>query len=216
MGRTATIDKNDVLGARDELRAAGRPHGIIAIRKHLGRGSPGLIARLLGELDGVAPTKLRVHAPTTMEAAISQITKALYRQRPPSSGHLKNEDMSTAVTEIGPRIVEKRQMTALTERDAKIDKLHRRVAQLEQRAVAAEAQSALLRATAKAAQGEILAQRRMFEKWRADLLRDRALLGSPVDQLTVTIAGPGSRPKPAVKATGGGQLDLYGAGDRSD
>ena len=51
MGRTATINKDDVTTARDVLRASGKPHGIIAIRKHLGRGSPGLIGRLLGDGD---------------------------------------------------------------------------------------------------------------------------------------------------------------------
>ena len=52
MGRTPTIDKSDVLRARDTLRQSGLPHGIIAIRKQIGRGSPTLIARLLRELDG--------------------------------------------------------------------------------------------------------------------------------------------------------------------
>ncbi len=57
MGRPATISKFDVINARDALRAADKPCGIIAIRKHLGRGSPGLIGRLLREdIDARVPT----------------------------------------------------------------------------------------------------------------------------------------------------------------
>ena len=49
MGRKATIDQRDVARAREGLRADGLPHGIIAIRNRLGRGSPQLIARFLSE-----------------------------------------------------------------------------------------------------------------------------------------------------------------------
>ena len=51
MARVATISKNDVYLARDELRTEGLPHGISAIRKRLGRGSPGLISQHLRALD---------------------------------------------------------------------------------------------------------------------------------------------------------------------
>ena len=46
MGRTATISRADVARARTELRAAGLPHGITAIRRRIGRGSPQLIAQM--------------------------------------------------------------------------------------------------------------------------------------------------------------------------
>ncbi len=46
VGRTATISQADVARARTELRAAGLPHGITAIRRRIGRGSPQLIAQM--------------------------------------------------------------------------------------------------------------------------------------------------------------------------
>lgn len=74
MGRTATIDKHDVSAARRDLRRAGKPHGIIAIRNHLGRGSPQLIGRFLAELEP-SPPKRPVAAKLPLVEVDSEITK---------------------------------------------------------------------------------------------------------------------------------------------
>jgi len=77
MGRTATIAKDDVARARNVLRAADLPHGIIAIRNRLGRGSPQLIARFLHELDTPAPSDAPALLPDPVAAAVGGVWQAL-------------------------------------------------------------------------------------------------------------------------------------------
>ncbi len=74
MGRTATIEKNDVSAARNALRRAGKPHGIIAIRNHLGRGSPQLIGRFLAEI-GPSPSKHQITAESPSVGPHAEIHK---------------------------------------------------------------------------------------------------------------------------------------------
>lgn len=165
MGRTATIEKNDVSSARGALRRAGKPHGIIAIRNHLGRGSPQLIGRFLAELES-----------------------------PPSKRHIPPES---------PRV----------EADAELSKMRRAMVTLEHRAIVAESQNALLRASVESVRQELFVQREMFEQWRSDILQVRSLLTEPIDELTVTIADRARPPKSANNMTinTGEQLDLYGS-----
>lgn len=172
MGRTATINKDDVTTARDVLRASGKPHGIIAIRKHLGRGSPGLIGRLLGDGD---------------------------RMR---SRNFSQTSGSSVANIAAPGLAAREQENAA---------LHRAMRSLEQRVAAAEAKYTLISAAVIEKEQEIVRQREMFENWRADLLRSRALLANSTDQLTVTIAGPARPPAAPAKSSTGEQLDLYGA-----
>ena len=81
MGRLATINKEDVISARDYLRSNGKAHGIIAIRKHIGHGSPGLIGRLLGRGDTTGapgfPMKSETHAVTKACAEKKYLIDAL-------------------------------------------------------------------------------------------------------------------------------------------
>ncbi len=51
MGRHASITFDDVANARHQLISGQRPHGIIAIRKAIGRGSPQLIARFVRQIE---------------------------------------------------------------------------------------------------------------------------------------------------------------------
>ena len=165
MGRRATIDKNDVSSARGALRSAGKPYGIIAIRKHLGRGSPQLIGRFLAELES-----------------------------PSDRPHIDPE-------------------SSRGEPQGGFNKMEREMIALEQRAIVAESQNALLRASVKSVRRELSAQRKMFEQWRSDILQDRSLPREQIDKPAVTIRGR-ARPTRSVKSIAintGEQLDLYGS-----
>ena len=82
----------------------------------------------------------------------------------------------------GPRSTEKHLVGALALRDKEVTGLRQTVIKLEQRVARAEAKYAVLAAAMSAEEQEIVRQREMFDDWRTDLLRDRALLASPVDQ----------------------------------
>jgi hypothetical protein len=171
MGRSATIDQRDVAQAREGLRAEGLPHGIIAIRNRLGRGSPQLIARFVRELDGGPPADSPV--------------KFMQRQL--------DEARRT-----------------IDERDRQIEHLHGDLVLSECRAAATFAENTRLVAASETLQRELDLQREMFEAWRGDQVRDRALLAARVEQLARTLAGPSRHPRTAVEPKSGEQLDLYG------
>ena len=91
--------------------------------------------------------------------------------------------------------------------------MEREMIALEQRAIVAESQNALLRASVKSVRRELSAQRKMFEQWRSDILQDRSLPAKQIDKPTVTILGR-ARPTKSVKSLAintGEQLDLYGS-----
>ncbi|HCU90190.1 MAG TPA: hypothetical protein DGR97_09610 [Gammaproteobacteria bacterium] len=102
MGRLATINKTDVINARDYLRSTGKAHGIIAIRKYIGHGSPELIGRLLKGKDATdTPGFLPKRAsPTVTEACAAKryLLDAL------SSREKEVEHMRQAITQLEERV----------------------------------------------------------------------------------------------------------------
>ena len=184
MGRTATITRDNVKAARDTLRAGAKPHGIIAIRKRLGRGSPGLIRRLLGEIDGPSVADALIQSRTALDSS-------------------KRSHQSGASTSS---VSKHYQSLTKSHLDADARRLQHRVIELERHAAAADEKIKLLEATVRKQDREVVRQQGVFEKWRSDLLRDRALLASSADELTVTIARP---PRHVITPNASAQLDLY-------
>ena len=102
MGRQATINKEDVISARDYLRSTGKAHGIIAIRNHIGHGSPGLIGRLLGRGDTPGtpgfPIKSETHAVTKACAEKKYLIDAL------ASGEKEIQRIRQTMTQLEERV----------------------------------------------------------------------------------------------------------------
>ena len=85
---------------------------------------------------------------------------------------------------------------------------------LEQRAIVAESQNALLLASVESVRHELSAQRKMFEQWRSDILQDRSPPTEQIDKPTLTIPGRAHLTKSVknIAINAGEQLDLYGSG----
>ncbi len=205
MGRTASITRNDVAEARETLRAAGQAHGIIAIRKHLGRGSPQLIGRFLRELDG---QPLRVVADSAAEPIASAVASILTLLSQEIADTLeRSARVPSAATGAAVQWPQGEDRAGESRPD---------LAALEQRALTAEAENTVLRDTVESLHREMDAQRDSFRAWRREDVRERAFLASRIERLTNALTTPG---RDSARRTGGAkdaQLDLYGSGDTAE
>jgi len=213
MARVATISKNDVYLARDELRTEGLPHGISAIRKRLGRGSPGLISQHLRALDDQPDRPLPAEA---LDEIVNQLIDALHTQGLiPTSPTAEQRPLSETVPRINtvdghPRLLEEANKT-IAEQRSHIDQLQRDVMTLERQLGNEQAQSAASVATIASLENELELQRNTFESWRRDHVRDRAMLAARIELLGNALepAKPNKTPTMAPVSRGT-QLDLYG------
>lgn len=191
MGRQATISLEDVRRARDELIAAGSAHGIIAIRRHIGRGSPQLISKLLKQITPSDEQARERHRP---------LLAGTYTTTPtPNELNQAWQDFSDQVGELlahsssssaGPNSADYSQ----------------RLAALEQ--LVADQQRVLeqLRHLNTFLEEQLMQQQDLFESWRHEQHAERQMLKNQFDQLS-KLASP-SKPKPRRKKRGQ-QLDLY-------
>ncbi|MFT4563185.1 MAG: hypothetical protein ACI9BW_002939 [Gammaproteobacteria bacterium] len=214
MGRTATIDKSDVLRARDTLRQGGLPHGIIAIRKQLGRGSPTLIARLLRELDGQSTRSTSLPQAAVSRTDLAQpvrestpVTRTI--NTPPTP---RQESSETAwQTIIAKQQTEQDEWRrALLDKDLELQRMRNDQLSLEQRVASAETKNAMYATQISILEGQLESQRRSFDASRHDQNRDRAILAARLEQLTRSLEGAKRPSLPILNSAAGEQLDLYG------
>jgi hypothetical protein len=213
MGRTATIDKSDVLKARDTLIQGSFPHGIIAIRKQLGRGSPTLIAQLLRELDGHPKGSLappREARSRVSHAQPVQGTVPADPMSPPPMPHQESSESAWQAIISNQQTAQDEWRRALLDKDTELQRMRYNQLLLEQRATAAETKNTLYASQIATLERELESQRRSFDTSRHDQNRDRAILSARLEQLTRMLEGA-KRPPPQVpNPTAGEQLDLYG------
>ena len=201
MGRTATIAKDDVARARTVLRAADLPHGIIAIRNRLGRGSPQLIARFLHELDTPAPSDAPALLPDPVAVAVGRVWQTL------------REDISQDINRTEQRLSEV--LCSIAQRDAHVEQLRADVVALDRRASAAEERYARLSSQMEVLQREVKAQYDILAAGD-DQMRGRALPASPAKRLAASLPGASQAPTKPTTTAASEQLDLYRATDDAD
>ena len=187
MGRQASINLEDVRSARDTLIAAQKPHGIIAIRRQIGHGSPQLIAKLLNQIDaesGPADGNPR------------------YADRPDSDSastvSLAWHDFSREVEHI---LTHPPRSTA-----AHSDLNESRVAGLERLIKQQQNQLERLETMNHNLGERLMQQQDLFDSWRHEQQAERQMLRHQLEQLTQLA---GAKPAPKKRRKRGKQLDLY-------
>ena len=194
MGRLASITLDDVRNARTALVLANKPHGIIAIRKHIGHGSPQLISKLLSELDEdliiSQPQRLSSEKPSDIGQAWQTVSEGIENliqssdavmANVPSTTNVHVRDTSQAATD-GPRM----------------DKLEHLLGQQQAHLERIEALNHKL-------EEQLMQQQDLFDSWRHEQHAERQLLKTQLEQLTQFVA---KKPVRKVKKKTE-QLDLY-------
>jgi putative ubiquitin-RnfH superfamily antitoxin RatB of RatAB toxin-antitoxin module len=202
--------------ARDALRLKGLPHGISAIRKQLGRGSPGLISQHLRELDA-APVELRSALPSiAINAIAAQLIEAFRGQFTPQNAPAMGvAEVDVQVGSKSDSGVRERQLQnanrIVAEQSAHIDQLRGDVMSLERRLATTEAENAGNLSNVAALREELQVQRNTFELWRRDHVRDRAMLSARIEILGNALGPPkAGKSRLANRQDAGKQLELYG------
>ena len=187
MGRQASINIEDVRSARDTLIAAQKPHGIIAIRRHIGRGSPQLIAKLLNQIDAESEpaggNPRHAHSPdadpvSTVSLAWHDFSRKVEHMltRPPHSTAAHSQLDENRV--VGLERLIKQQQNQLERLETMNHNLGERLMQ----------------------------QQDLFDSWRHEQQAERQMLRHQLEQLTQLA---GAKPAPKKRRKRGKQLDLY-------
>ncbi|MEM7468752.1 MAG: DNA-binding protein [Pseudomonadota bacterium] len=205
MGRQATISIDDVKDARAALVAAQKPHGIIAIRRKIGRGSPQLIAKFLREL-GVSTEQESALSKQRAEPLTGVQSAGATRLEPPKADSLSQAWNSFAF-QVDQSITELQTGASSSGRNTPA-----RLDQLEHLVAAQQQQLSLLRDQNQKLGEQLMHQQDLFDSWRHEQHAERQMLKHQLDELNKLA----SRKTPGgVKRKRGEQLDLYGNPDDS-
>ncbi|MGR8947759.1 MAG: DNA-binding protein [Gammaproteobacteria bacterium] len=185
MGRQASINLADVKRARDELIALNKAHGIIAIRRHLGRGSPQLISKLLAEINGSSGTPAHPAPPPPGASA-----KALGQAWQDFSAQVENLISTSSPTSL-PR--------AASPDSERLDALEHLVRSQQHVLDRLQTLHHHLEET-------LMQQQDLFDSWRHEQQAERQMLKNQFEQLSKLATA--SRP-PRKRKKRGEQLDLY-------
>lgn len=195
MGRAASINLNDVRNARAALIAADKPHGIIAIRKHIGRGSPQLISKLLRELDRHSPGSET--ASPQSRGSSTDLNKAWRTVSDSIESFILANDSYPVITSTSEVAINTHEVDGKTPAD--------KLEQLEQMVNRQQTQLDKLEAFNNKLGEQLMQQQDLFDSWRHEQHAERQLLKTQLDQLMQVVAK-----KPARKLKKRGeQLDLY-------
>ena len=194
MGRQATINLDDVRRARDELIAANRSHGIIAIRRHIGRGSPQLISKLL--------TQIR-HS----ERSSAEADAHLYDASVATSHQQNSNELGQAWRDFSAQVgtLLATSSSAVPSQPLSED-YSARLAALEQLVSDQQLVLERLRNLNTNLEEQLMQQQDLFESWRHEQQAERQMLKNQFEQLSKLASA--SKPKVKRKKRGQ-QLDLY-------
>lgn len=187
MGRQASITLNDVKSARDSLIAENQPHGIIAIRRRIGRGSPQLITKLLAQISA--------------QASDTRIT----------------QDPSGPAPEPNVRNIDNTWRRFSAEVESLLTNTHvranngtssdeERLNSLEQLVTHQQQQLERLNTLNHKLGEQLMQQQDLFESWRHEQQAERQMLRFQLEQLSQLAS---NQPAPRKRRKKGTQLDLY-------
>ena len=189
MGRQASIDLNDVKSAREQLIAANKPHGIIAIRRQIGRGSPQLIAKLLRQIDDEYATTN--NSTRERKVPVPNHTGEINRAWRRFSGEVEG-------------LLERTKTTPAATRDSQPDE--RRLHTLEQLVSRQQQQLERLETLNHNLEEQLMQQQDLFDSWWHEQQAERQMLRNQLDQLARLTD---NKPPVRRKRKRGTQLDLY-------
>lgn len=191
MGRQPSITLDDVRIAQEQLVAADKPHGIIAIRRQIGRGSPQLISRFLDELNESNNTFSVTKVPSrrAQETSVSKAWETISSQIESLLANDKPKQKDVLVTQS---------FHPSKYQDERLDRLEALVKQQRQHLARIESLNQSL-------EEKLMQQQDLFDSWRHEQYADRQLLKTQLDHLTQLATNKPAR-KRGKRAE---QLDLY-------
>lgn len=208
MGRAASIGIEDVRTARAELVAANKPHGIIAIRNQIGRGSPQLISKLLTELEGPLPavSNQKSKMPTRQNQAPTELNHAWRTVAESIENLIVGHDASAF---IAPDSGTQASLSKTSDGKNPVVEQEEKLGKLEQLVSQQQSQLDKLEAFNHKLGEQLMQQQDLFDSWRHEQHAERQLLKTQLDQLMQVVTK-----KPVRKAKKKGeQLDLYRDGN---
>ena len=187
MGRQASITLNDVKSARDSLIAENQPHGIIAIRRRIGRGSPQLITKLLAQISA--------------QASDTRITQDPSGPAPePNARNIDNTwRRFSAEVESLLTNTQVRANNGTSSDEERINSLEQLVTHQQQ-------QLERLNTLNHKLGEQLMQQQDLFESWRHEQQAERQMLRFQLEQLSLLAS---NQPAPRKRRKKGTQLDLY-------
>ena len=191
MGRQASINLDDVRLARNHLIAQNKPHGIIAIRRQIGRGSPQLISKLLRQL-------INERSDETNEIDVAMSSPAS------DSGDV-NQAWQHFSQEVEQLLTSKIRSSSLSPPPGEY-----RQQGLEQLVSKQQQQLERLETLTRNLEERLMQQQDLFDSWRHEQQAERQMLRQQLEQLAQLA---GNKPAPRKKRKRGTQLDLYDDSD---
>ena len=187
MGRQASINIDDVRLARNHLIAQNKPHGIIAIRRQIGRGSPQLISKLLRQLINEPSVETnKIHTGTPSRASYSPDINQAWQHFSHEVDQLLTGTTPSS-TPISPTGEYRQQELEelVSKQQQQLERLETLTHNLEER---------------------LMQQQDLFDSWRHEQQAERQMLRQQLEQLAQLA---GNKRAPRKKRKRGTQLDLY-------
>jgi len=188
MGRQASINLADVRAAREHLIASNKPHGVIAIRRQIGRGSPQLISKFVTELKDQSRPRGNTTPLSSNDADIG----------------IAWHTVSRGIENIIERAATQHPAAQFQDAPAD-DKTLLRLGKLEQLVLQQQDHLERIENLNHKLEEQLMQQQDLFDSWRHEQHADRLLLKTQLDQLA-QFATKKPKTKPNKR---GEQLDLY-------